>query len=246
MASKPVIWYNLVTEMHGLLISALRVADDQHYRKIAATTGKLPTDAFAQVRGMANIFLTKLVSNILHGSSTGYTMPSAMYLHLHPDARKRDGSGNTGNSLKKGRTGTNAEDGSSATTGGTTTGGTASTTTPKPGTAGGTRPRLTPDERKKKGLFKWTGSGKIPDCNILFMHHKNKEGMAQMCKDFCYVGKYCNRPDCSFAHIFHKKNLPADKLQAVEKYVSDNAGVEWANPQEGGAPPSSNPTHGSE
>ena len=244
MSDQPAVWLNLVTEMHSVILSALAVADDLQIRRTAARDGWIPSSAFAQVRGMASIVQTKLVSAMLHGTNDGYQYHSQLYLKLNPgELRKRDNAGPPGQSTKKGRTSFNTANTTPTNAAGNASTGTGSHNTNTSASAGQRTP-LTEAERKKKGLFKWTGAGKIPDCTVLYPHHKKQETMALMCKDFCFVGRCCKRPNCVFAHIFRKSQLKPEKLQATEGYVSTHEGLEWANPQE--PPPTSSATSGSE
>ena len=248
MSVHPSIWCNLLSELHASMLNAFRVADDITYRKDALAHGEIQGDAFGQIKAMAQITQVKLVAVILHSNANDFNAPSPLYLTLNPaEVTKRAGDSNGGNSAKRGRTNTsnNNNTNDAATNSGSTgrASATAGTGTSTTSTAGGStqRPGLTPEERKKKGLFKYDGTGRIPTCDVLFPHHKKSGELAYMCKDFCFVGKYCRRPECQYAHIFRKDNIAADKLTQVEQYLTATEGVSWNSNASGRAAAGSTP-----
>jgi hypothetical protein len=83
------------------------------------------------------------------------------------------------------------------------------------------------DERKKKGILKWNGSGKCPFCPGNFLHPQTGT-RERLCLGHVFQGRACTRDTCKFVHVNRFSDLDADGKTTLKGYVDANEHVNFA------------------
>ena len=87
------------------------------------------------------------------------------------------------------------------------------------------------NEMKAKGLVKFTGVGKPPVANDIFVTNpKDKDKKTMICTNHITVGYYCKHgPKCNFLHAFKLDNIPPVERKAYCAFVDKTSDLEWVN-----------------
>jgi hypothetical protein len=84
------------------------------------------------------------------------------------------------------------------------------------------------DDRKKKGILKWNGTGKIPFCTGNLVHPQTGS-RERLCLGHIFQARACTRDTCKFVHVNRFADLDADGKATLKRYVDANEQIQWAS-----------------